>query len=105
MLNSTQLRICKRPWLLTDMRRRLACAWLQEAAGVFDYLHANVPLRLDFVGLLDLAPDATSAAAAVCLAQVLSFSNSAVVCIRLGQTPPPPFLLSGSCGAMRNALA
>lgn len=43
---------------------------LQEAAGVFDYLHANVPLRLDFVGLLDLAPDATSAAAAICLAQV-----------------------------------
>ena len=40
---------------------------------MFDYLHANVPLRLDFVGLLDLAPDATSAAAAVCLAQVLSF--------------------------------
>ena len=39
---------------------------------MFDYLHANVPLRLDFVGLLDLAPDATSAAAAVCLAQVLS---------------------------------
>lgn len=40
---------------------------------MFDYLHANVPLRLDFVGLLDLAPDATSAAASACLAQVLSF--------------------------------
>ena len=66
------MRICKQLWLLIDIPRHVACAWLQEAAGVFDYLHANVPLRLDFVGLLDLAPDATSAAAAVCLAQVLS---------------------------------
>lgn len=48
----------------------------QEAAGIFDYLHANVPLRLDFQGLLDLAPDATAAMAAVCLAQVVKPVNS-----------------------------
>jgi hypothetical protein len=70
VVNSTKCASANMLWLLTDIATIIVSMRLQEAAGVFDYLHANVPLRLDFVGLLDLAPDATSAAAAVCLAQV-----------------------------------
>lgn len=42
----------------------------QEAAGLFSHLAAQVPLKLDFQGMTDLSPDATTLLAAICLAQV-----------------------------------